>query len=236
MSVRVEAEPLFILHMRPWRETSALLECLSAGHGRIGLVARGVRRERSRFARGLLQPLQPLLAGWTGSGELATLTACEAAGSAFALHGERLYSAIYLNELVYRLTVRGDPQPTLFAKYRQCLLRLSAGEPEGWTLRRFERDLFAEIGYALVLAHEADSAAALVAEREYAYLPDHGAVPWQERSEGVRIGGAALLALAADRIPAAASLAELRRLTRAVLSHLLGGASLKSWALGDGRR
>ncbi len=236
MSVRVEAEPLFILHMRPWRETSALLECLSAAHGRIGLVARGVRRERSRFARGLLQPLQPLLAGWTGSGELATLTACEAAGSAFALHGERLYSAIYLNELVYRLTVRGDPQPTLFAKYRQCLLRLSAGEPEGWTLRRFERDLFAEIGYALVLAHEADGAAALVAEREYAYLPDHGAVPWQERSEGVRIGGAALLALAADRIPAAASLVELRRLTRAVLSHLLGGASLKSWALGNGRR
>lgn len=236
MSVRVEAEPLFILHMRPWRETSALLECLSAAHGRIGLVARGVRRERSRFARGLLQPLQPLLAGWTGSGELATLTACEAAGSAFALHGERLYSAIYLNELVYRLTVRGDPQPTLFAKYRQCLLRLSAGEPEGWTLRRFERDLFAEIGYALVLAHEADGAAALVAEREYAYLPDHGAVPWQERSEGVRIGGAALLALAADRIPAAASLVELRRLTRAVLSHLLGGASLKSWALGNGLR
>ncbi len=236
MSVRVEAEPLFILHMRPWRETSALLECLSDRHGRIGLVARGVRRERSRFARGLLQPLQPLLASWAGGGELVTLTACEAAGPAFALHGERLYSAIYLNELVYRLTVRGDPQPALFATYRQCLQRLAAGEPEGWTLRRFERDLFAAIGYALVLGHEAGGVAELVAEREYAYLPDHGAVPWQERSDGVRIGGAALLALGADRVPGSASLAELRRLTRAVLSHLLGGGSLKSWALGAGRR
>lgn len=234
--MRVEAEPLFILHMRPWRETSALLECLCAGHGRIGLVARGVRRERSRFARGLLQPLQPLLAGWSGGGELATLTACEAAGPAFALHGERLYSAIYLNELVYRLTVRGDPQPALFAAYRQCLQRLVDGEPEGWTLRRFERDLFAEIGYALVLEREAHADTALAADRAYAYLPDQGAVPWHEQTGAVKIGGAALLALAEDRLPGPASLAELRRLTRAVLGHLLGGGSLKSWALGAGRR
>ncbi|MBN8480477.1 MAG: DNA repair protein RecO [Xanthomonadales bacterium] len=234
--MRVEAEPVFILHMRPWRETSALLECLSAAHGRVGLVARGVRRERSRIPRGLLQPLQPLLVGWSGGGELATLTACEAAGSAFALHGERLYSAIYLNELVHRLTVRGDPQPALFRAYRQCLRRLVDGEPEGWTLRRFERDLLAQIGYALALEQEAGGAAAIVPERDYAYFPDQGAFPWNDRSGGVRIGGEALLALAADRRPGSGSLAELRRLMRAVVTHLLGGGALKSWTLGAGNR
>jgi DNA repair protein RecO (recombination protein O) len=229
--VRAEAELLYILHSRPWRETSALLECLTRTHGRIGLVARGLRRERSRLPRGLLQPLQPLVAGWVGGGELATLTTCEAAGAAHGLAGERLYSAVYLNEVVHRLTVRADPQPGLFDAYVQCLQRLSRGDAEAWTLRRFERDLFAELGYALVLRHEADHATSLVADRDYAYHPDSGAVPWHDRAGGTRIGGAALIALADDRQPDAASLAELRRLTRAVLRHLLGGGSLNAWAL-----
>ena len=51
--MRVEAQPVYILHSRPYRESSALLECLSRDHGRIGLVARGIRREHSRLPRGL---------------------------------------------------------------------------------------------------------------------------------------------------------------------------------------
>ena len=229
--MRVDAEPLYVLHSRPWRETSALLECLTRSHGRIGLVARGLRRERSRFPRGLLQPLQPLVAAWVGAGELATLTSCEAAGAAHGLVSERLYSAVYLNEVVHRLTVRADPQPALFDAYAECLRRLARGDAEAWTLRRFERDLFAELGYALGLEHEADHATALVAGRDYAYHPDRGAVPWHDRAGGTRIGGTALIALGADRQPDPTSLAELRRLTRAVLRHLLGGGSLKAWTL-----
>lgn len=229
--MRVDAEPLYILHARPWRETSALLECLTRTHGRIGLVARGLRRERSRLPRGLLQPLQPLVAGWVGAGELATLTACEAAGAAHGLAGERLLSAVYLNEVVHRLTVRSDPQPDLFDAYAECLRRLAAGESEAWTLRRFERDLFAELGYALELVHEADHATPLVAGRDYAYHPDRGALPWDDRTGAPRVGGAALIALGEDREPDPGSLMELRRLTRAVLRHLLGGGSLKAWTL-----
>ena len=229
--MRVDAEPLYILHSRPWRETSALLECLTRAHGRIGLVARGLRRERSRLPRGLLQPLQPLLAGWVGAGELATLTSCEAAGAAHALVGERLYSAVYLNEVVHRLTARADPQPALYDAYAECLQRLARGDAEAWTLRRFERDLFAELGYALGLELEADHATPIEIGREYAYHPDRGAEPWHDRAGGTRIHGAALIGLAQDRPPDAASMAELRRLTRAVLRHLLGGGALKAWTL-----
>ena len=229
--MRVEAQPVFILHSRAYRESSALLECLSRDHGRIGLVARGIRRERSRLPRGLLQPLQPLLAGWVGNGELATLTATEAAGAAHALAGERLYSAMYLNELVMRTTARGDPQPAIFAGYQQCLQRLAANEHEAWTLRRFERDLFAELGYALVLDTEADHVTAIESGVDYAYLPESGPVTWCDQRSAIRVSGAALLALAADRQPDPTMLAELRRLTRGVLRHLLGGGSLNAWAL-----
>ena len=39
---RVQLTPGFVLHLRPWRETSALLEVFTETHGRVGLVARGV--------------------------------------------------------------------------------------------------------------------------------------------------------------------------------------------------
>ena len=236
MAVRVEGQPAYILHARAWRESSMLLECLTREHGRIGLIARGVRRERTRLPRGLLQPLQPLLLAWAGQGELVTLTGVDAAGPPVALVGERVYAVMYLNELVLRLTGRGDPQMPLYEHYAACLHRLGAGEPEGWTLRRFERDLFAELGYALVLATEQDHATMIEADLDYAYRPDSGPERWQDQRDLVRVGGAALQALANDRQPDAKSLGELRRLSRAVVSHLLGGRTLNAWALADSPR
>ena len=84
---RVEAQPAFVLHARAWRETSLLLDVLSRDHGRIGLVARGVRSARSRTPRSLLQPFAPLQLGWSGRGELSTLNSAEAAGAALPLSG-----------------------------------------------------------------------------------------------------------------------------------------------------
>ena len=85
-TIPVMAENLEVLDSpRAYRETSLLLECLTPTHGRVGLIARGVRRERSRLPRGLLQPLQPLLLAWTGRGELATMTRAEASAAPFPL-------------------------------------------------------------------------------------------------------------------------------------------------------
>jgi DNA repair protein RecO (recombination protein O) len=49
--MRIEGETGFVLHARPWRETSLLVEVLSAGHGRIGLVARGVHSPKRQVLR-----------------------------------------------------------------------------------------------------------------------------------------------------------------------------------------
>ncbi|HNR92687.1 MAG TPA: DNA repair protein RecO [Dokdonella sp.] len=236
MAARIESQPAWILHARAWRETSMLLDCLTRDHGRISLVARGVRRERTRLPRGLLQALQPLLLSWAGQGELVTLTGAEAAGAPFVLASGRLYAAMYLNELVLRLTGRGDPQPTLYEQYALCLRRLGGGEHEGWTLRRFERDLFAELGYALVLDTEHDHATPIEDDLDYAYRPDAGPERWHGQRDAVRVGGMALRALAADRQPGAESLGELRRLSRAMVGHLLGGRRLNAWALADAGR
>lgn len=229
--MRVDAQPAFILHARPYRETSLLLECLTRDHGRIGLVARGVRRERSRLPRGLLQPLQPLALGWTGGGDLAPLVAAEATAVPYVLAGSRLFSAIYLNELVLRLSVRADPHAGLFEHYHDCLRRLAGAEGEAWTLRRFERDLLAGLGYALVLDHAFDTGDPLEEDVAYAYVPDAGPVTWREQPGAVRVRGAALLALARDEAPGSDDLAALRRLMRSLVRHQLGGGELKAWSM-----
>ena len=56
--MRVEGQPAFVLHARPWRETSLIVEMLSRDHGRIGLVARGVQGPKRHPLRAALQPLQ----------------------------------------------------------------------------------------------------------------------------------------------------------------------------------
>jgi len=237
ITMRIEHQPAFVLHARAYRETSLLIECLTRDYGRVGLVARGVRRERARIPRALLQPLIPIQLDWSGRGELATLTHVEAAAPGVELAGEALLCALYLNELVLRITPRQDPHPDLFADYAETLIRLARGEAQAWTLRRFERDLLAHLGYALVLDAEGDSGAPLDPQGEYAYRHEHGPVPWRGSRDGVRLRGAALLALARDEMPASEDLPSLRRLMRAVISSHLDGGELRAWGmLADARR
>ena len=139
--MRIEQQPAYVLHARPYRETSLLLECLTREHGRIGVIARGVRGEKARLKRAQLEPFQPIAMDLLLRGELATLTAVEPVGVPLRMVGDAALASLYLNELVVRLTERQDPFPSLFDAYATTLARLAGGEPLAWTLRRFERDL-----------------------------------------------------------------------------------------------
>lgn len=229
--MRIEQQPAFILHARPWRETSLLLECFTRDHGRVGLVARGVRRERSRLPRALLQPLTPVSLGWSGAGELATLTAVDARDEALSLAGESLLCGLYLNELVLRLTVRQDPHPDLFSVYALTLRRLAEREPPGWTLRRFERDALDLLGYGLNLSVDAASGQPLDEGEAYGYRHESGPARWRGVADGPKVSGAALRALAEDRMPPDADLAPLRRWLRGVIAAHLDGRELQAWKL-----
>lgn len=233
--MRLDQQSAYVLHARPYRETSLLLECLTREHGRLGVVARGVRGERAKLRRAQLEPFQPLLLDLLLRGELATLTAVEPQGVAARLMGEAGLAGLYLNELVVRLTARQDAQPRLFDAYAQTLARLGAGEPLGWTLRRFERDLLAAIGYALQLQQAAETGEPLQAQAFYRYDVEQGALAC--RADAVHaMRGADLLALAADQAPDAPGQAALRRLMREVIRFHLGGGELRAWRMLAGLR
>lgn len=225
--MRVEQQPAFVLHARPYRETSLLLDVFTRDFGRVGIVARGARGERSRLQRGALQALQPLHLGWVQRGELGTLASAEAVGMPLLPAPEMLYATLYLNELVVRLCGRNDPHERAFTAYADCLAALAAGHDAAWTLRRFERDFLAALGYGLVLERTA-AGGPVEADREYGYDPEDG--PVAVRADGMRIAGAALLALARDGRPEADHLEQLRRLVRHVVRHLVGG-ELNAWRM-----
>lgn len=232
--MRLTAETAFVLHARPWRETSLLVEVLSEHHGRLGLVARGVQGPKRQALRAALQPLQWIRFDAVQMGELARLNSAEAIDVAPRLAGDAMLAGFYLNELTLRLAPRQDPAPEVYDAYARTRARLGHGEPLAWTLRRFERDLLDALGFGFDWQHDGDGAPIDPAAR-YRLDPEHGPRRLlSDRGHGDRSSaatGRGLLSLADDRMPEADDMPGLRRAMRGVLSHHLGPRGLKSWEM-----
>lgn len=221
-------QPAYVLYLRPYRETSALVEAFTQDYGRVGLVAKGVRQQRSKI-RGLLQPFCPLLLTWVGRGDLVTLTGAEAAARKPAFMGEGLICAFYLNELLLRLLSRRDPFETLFLVYAHSLLSLANPRQRQQVLRLFERDLLTHLGYEPLLKYEADTHQPIEADRWYSYQWEKGPRRFQsEELGGMKLSGRTLLGLAQGQLTDPVSLREAKYLLRWLLSPYLGNKPLKS--------
>ena len=228
---RIDLEPALVLHARPYRETSLLVEAFSRGHGRLGLIARGARRPKSRM-RGLLQPFIPLLLSWRGKGGLATLTGAEAEGGVLPLAGAAVIVGFYVNELLLRFVHRHDPEPMLFDHYRAALDRIAHADDPEPVLRIFEKRLLEVVGYALELEREADSGIAIEPERRYRYAPDSGPERWSSGTRsGVYVSGSTLLALAREQLTDRRTLKEAKHLMRSIIDEHCGGRVLASRTL-----
>lgn len=173
MNGRVNLQPAYILHTRAYRDTSLLVDFFTLDHGLLRAVARGARGPKSA-KRALLQPLQPLLISLAGRGELLTLTEAEHAAPAFRLVGERLFSALYMNELLMRLIHPHEPHPLVYRLYQQSMLKLQHENSIEPVLRRFEWQLLDELGYAPDMEHDMVSGHALQPDACYLFNPESG--------------------------------------------------------------
>jgi DNA repair protein RecO (recombination protein O) len=221
---RISLTPGYLLHHRPWRDSSRILEVLSREHGRLTLFARAVRGPQARLAP-VLQPFQPLLLSWSGRGEAPALTAAERAGHFPPLPPGSLLAAFYLNELLIKLTTRHDPLPELFDHYHEALARLRSGEELEPVLRIFEKRLLEVLGYGLDLTTEAHSGRPVEAGHFYEFRPARGLEAAAPAGAGT-LCGQSLLELASERLSSARSLEDARRLLRAALAACLEGRPL----------
>jgi DNA repair protein RecO (recombination protein O) len=220
----------YILHRRPYRDTSSLLEIFTRDRGRVGLVARGIRSNRSRNSA-RLEAFVPLLFSWAGRGELQTMTAVEAAGSGMVLPGNRIISGFYMNELIMRLLHRDDPHPELFDSYEFALHSLlDQSNQEEAVLRRYERELLDELGYGLQLDVDVHSGQSLQVDAHYCYHPEQGPVLQQGEApaEYPLVSGRSLLAIREHDYGDPQVLREAKILMRFLLGRHLDDRPLRS--------
>jgi len=223
---RITLAPAYILHHRPYRDTSRILEVLTREHGRLSLFARAVRGPKARLAA-VLQPFQLLLLSWSGRGEAAQLTAAEAAGHNAPLPPASLMASFYLNELLLKLTTRHDPLPALFDDYHAAVESLRHRRSQEPVLRIFEKRLLDSLGYGPDLAGEAHTGKPIAADAYYHFRPAQGLVPAMADASGV-LAGASLIRLAEEQLSDARELEDARRLLQAALAHCLEGRELNT--------
>lgn len=236
-------QPAYILHSRPFRDTSLILELLTPDYGRIACIAKGARRDKQRRQQAL-QPFSPLLVTLLGRHDLKTLGPVEAAGQSLWLKGRAVYAGLYVNELLMRVLPEGDAQEAVFAAYQRLLQQLAT--LEGLSnreledpLRRFEMQLLQESGNLPSLDFSPLAGAPVDASAHYRLMEEDGlvpvVVPSQRPLRGDEFTGAELLALAEALSTASGkgpmevqALATAKRLGRLLLRSLLGERPLKS--------
>jgi DNA repair protein RecO (recombination protein O) len=218
----------FVLHQRAYRNTSQLLDCLTATHGRVALVAHGSRRgPNSR--RALLQPFAPLRFSWLRRGELGRLTDVEAAAQSYALGPQHLLAGYYVNELLLRLMARGDPNNDIFSCYSRCLAQLAEAANIARPLRLFELQLLRALGYGLELENDTETGEPLQAESRYLFELERGPRIAVSSSVQAEIySGHELISLREETLEDEASLRAAQRLLGRVLKMYLGERPLKS--------
>ena len=226
-----QLQAAYILHTRPYRDTSLLIDAFTATQGRINLIAkgaRGVHGKKSRF-RGSLQAFVPLLLSWRGKTDLMNLLNAEPHPT-FVPHltGKLLVCGLYLNELLIRLLYRYDPYPHLFEAYQTALCSLS--DNPAIALRWFEKKLLAELGYALYLDKDSQTNQALLPHQSYQFIPSQGLVVCLNKSLPKQsiFSGASLLAVHHESWDTPTHLLDAKRLFRLALNYLLEGKTIRS--------
>ncbi|MDR0805180.1 MAG: DNA repair protein RecO [Enterobacteriaceae bacterium] len=217
----------FVLHGRPYSETSLLLDLFTESHGRIKLLAKGARSRRSQL-KGCLQPFTPLLVRWGGKGSVKTLRGAEAVSLSLPLSGLTLYSGLYVNEVLSRVLEDETTYSSLFFDYLECIQSLAGltGSPEQ-VLRRFELALLGHLGYGIDFLHCAGSGAPVDDNMTYRYREEKGFIA-SLVIDHHSFTGKDLIALANREFPDSATLRAAKRFTRMALKPYLGGKPLKS--------
>lgn len=226
----MELTSAFVLHQRPYRETSLLVDVFTEPQGRISLIARGVRQKRKR-QQNFPQLFQPFLLSWYGQSDLVSLSQFEVYQAPYSLKGNACLCGLYLNELLVRLLPIHEPEQAIFDAYQLALARLAESTQNEVTLRLFEKQLLLHLGYGLELSNEANTGAMLDDERQYIYLIESGPKVNDDRAATNTISGRSLRHLREEQGFDERSLGEIKRLMRQVIDHYLGGRPLQSRSL-----
>lgn len=230
----------YVLHRRPYRESSQIVELFCEKQGRFSALYRVNKKQAA------LQPFVPYQMQFSGRGDLKYCQHVEINYPSLyreqglgikgqSLKGRNLYCGFYLNELIMRLTWKGEPQAELYQVYQQTLIGLiqldndMQSEP---LLRRFEFHLLALLGYQYNWQQDSDCRD-ILSDQFYNFDPASGFNLITTETYGIAapsrsFPGHVILAIAADDWQHELSWPVAKYITRLALKPLLGDKPLSS--------
>lgn len=230
----------FILHRRPYRETSLLVTFLTERYGKQNAIIKGVRSasKGAQAKQAWLQPFQGIHIRWREkasiSRDLIGLYDFEPHSIRFPLMGESNLCGLYLNELLYRVLYPSIETTELFQAYQQSLYDLAVAKDrndQAWALRQFEFALLSELGVAFDLEMDYYRSP-IVDDKRYLFHLELGFFPepFTDHLDGLMVSGRCLRKFA-KRTYCQTCLKEWKTLFRYGLAPFLGEKPIQARAL-----
>lgn len=220
-----ETVSAWFLHKRLSGDTSCRVSFYTREHGIIEALYKGGRTPKKQA---LLQPFTPLWLVLDVKREWYYVRQLELEAPSLFLKGHSLFSALYLNEILYMLLKPRDPDQDLYFAYVNALEGLAKAserlmlEP---IIRRFERSLLSAVGYALELTHDAKTGRNIDPSGHYHFIAGVGLI---ESQKG--LSGAHILAFADDRLDCIESMRTAKLITRKAIALAIDGKEIQSRA------
>ncbi|WP_040534751.1 DNA repair protein RecO [Legionella drancourtii] len=223
MTKTIEA---WVIHKQWSGDTSARVSFFTREFGLIHCLCKGGRTPKKQA---LLQAFTPSWLTVDERYERFFVKTIESISPTLQLVGHSLFSALYVNEILYHALSPHYPDTALFDAYLFTLNALVLTKDRlalESLLRRFEWTLLKVCGYSFSFTHEARTDDCIVAELSYQFIAGEGFII---ANRG--IPGAHILALAADNLDEIDCLKSAKHIMRKAIEHLLGGREIKARAL-----
>lgn len=160
------------LHIRKYKETSAILNCFTKEYGRLDVVGKGLYRPKSRNA--MPEYFQEYKLSSINKTDLGTLTELELVSSKQKLLGQAWLVACYANELLIKFVPRFEPLPELYIAYMSLLNDLRGETNHQVSLLWFEKRLLDSLGYGIDFLYESENGEFIEVDQFYEYKVNRG--------------------------------------------------------------
>ena len=212
----------FLLHQRPYGNTSIMAEMFTLENGRISVIARGAKKPKSKFF-GVLSPFSKLRITYRGRSELKTLTNVDKEDIFSNSFSKLSYTLLYINELLMKILPHGAPQSELFNLYGKFLKEVKSSKEIDIVLRKFELDLLEMLGYGINFENEVDAGHSIEVNKSYDFIPELG---FKESPNGI-FDGHEIISISKFDFKDI-NKKKFKALTRMAISYSLDGDDLKS--------
>lgn len=222
----------YILHRRPFRDTSLLVDFFTLESGMISAVAKGAKRPKSKL-RSAMQFFTPLLIDCYGRHELVGLKTAEVCGPSMLISGKHLLTLLYVNELLCRLLQKQEPHSIIYHAYEQLIMDFSHQAPIEPALRAFEMLVLQDLGYGLNLHIEAATGMEVIDHEHYHFILENGvqaisAIPSYKAQNKLQLTGKLLRDIQQQNFTEPQVLSAAKQLFRQIFTDLLHHKSLNS--------